>query len=368
MQIKIPELCLIALVGTTGSGKSTFARKHFRSTEVVSSDYCRGVVSDDETDQASTNDAFELLHFIARKRLSRGKLTVVDATNVQPEARKQLVSLAHSQDCFAYAIVLDVSPEVCEERNATRPDRDFGAHVLRNQHAALRRSLRSLEREGFRGVAVLRGQDQIDNAEIVREQLWVNRKTEAGPFDIIGDIHGCFDELLQLVQQLGYEVEGQNGGEGTDETPIIARHPSGRKLVFVGDLVDRGPRTPDVLRLVMGSVAQGQAYCVVGNHDSKLMRALRGKNVKISHGLAESLEQIAPHSEQFKADVVRFLDGLISHYIFDGGKLVVAHAGLKQPYQGRTSKRVREFAMYGETTGETDEYGLPVRYNWAGEY
>src|SRR5436189_1471481 len=93
MKLTIPELSLVVLVGPSGSGKSTFARAHFKPTEVLSSDFCRGLVSDDENDQASTNAAFEVLHFIAEKRLAAGKLTVVDATNVQPEARKPLVAL-----------------------------------------------------------------------------------------------------------------------------------------------------------------------------------------------------------------------------------------------------------------------------------
>src|SRR6187455_3088993 len=94
MQITVPKLSLVVLIGPSGSGKSTFARKHFLPTEVLSSDYCRGLVSDDESDQTATNDAFEVLHYLAAKRLARGRLTVVDATNVQPEARKPLVELA----------------------------------------------------------------------------------------------------------------------------------------------------------------------------------------------------------------------------------------------------------------------------------
>ena len=138
--------------------------------------------------------------------------------------------------------------------------------------------------------------------------------------------------------------------------------------MFLGDLVDRGPDTPGVLRLVMGMVAAGTALCVPGNHEAKLLRALRGKNVKRSHGLDASMEQLEAEPAQFRAAVETFIDGLISHYVLDGGRLVVAHAGLIERYQGRASGRVREFCLYGQTTGETDEYGLPVRYPWAQEY
>ena len=105
--------------------------------------------------------------------------------------------------------------------------------------------------------------------------------------------------------------------------------------------------------------------CVAGNHESKLVRKLRGQNVQISHGLAETLEQLETEPPEFREEAEAFLDGLISHYVLDDGNLVVAHAGMKLEYQGRASARVRDFCLYGETTGETDEFGLPVRYNWA---
>ena len=98
MKISIPETSLVVLIGASGSGKSTFARKHFVPTEIISSDVCRGLVSDDESSFEATDDAFELVHFLARKRLSRQKLRVIDATNVQPHARKSLVALARESD------------------------------------------------------------------------------------------------------------------------------------------------------------------------------------------------------------------------------------------------------------------------------
>src|SRR5215208_1214745 len=132
-KITIPKLSLVVLVGPSGSGKSTFARRHFRPTEVLSSDACRGMVSDDENDQSVTKDAFEVLRFVAGKRLALGRLTVVDATNVQPEARRPLVELARQYHCLPVAIVLDLPERVCQARNALRSERDFGPHVVRNQ-------------------------------------------------------------------------------------------------------------------------------------------------------------------------------------------------------------------------------------------
>jgi protein phosphatase len=359
--LTIPELSLVVLIGPSGCGKSTFARKHFKPTEVLSSDFCRGLVSDDENDQSATKVAFEVLHFVASKRLAAGKLTVVDATNVQPEARKPLVALARQFHVIPAAIALNLPERVCVERNKARPDRTFGPHVVRNQCQDLRRSLRNLEREGFRHVHILNTPENVESAVLERQPLWNNRKHEHGPFDIIGDVHGCMDELRDLLAQLGYEIGGQDGG--CRVTP-----PAGRKAVYVGDLVDRGPRIPEVLRLVMSMVDGGAALCVPGNHDIKLVRKLKGRDVQITHGLADSLEQLDAEPPEFRERACAFLDGLVSHYVLDDGKLVVAHAGMKEEMQGRGSGKVRDFALYGETTGETDEFGLPVRGNWAAEY
>ena len=361
-ELAIPELSLVVLVGVTASGKSTFARAHFKPTEVISSDFCRGLVCDDENDQSATRDAFEVLRFIAGKRLAAGRLTVVDATNVQPEARRELVMLAREYDVLPAAIVLDLPEKLCAERNAGRPGRDFGAHVIRRQRGQLRRNLRSLSREGFRTVHVLHTPDEVAVATITRSKLFNDLRHETGPFDVIGDVHGCLAELEQLLARLGYAIERDEAGR-----PATAGHP-GRRAVFLGDLVDRGPDAPGVLRLVMGMVAAGTALCVPGNHEAKLLRALRGRNVQRTHGLAETMAQLAAEPDEFRARVEQFIDGLISHYVLDGGRLVVAHAGLIERYQGRASGRVREFCLYGQTTGETDEYGLPVRYPWAEEY
>jgi protein phosphatase len=371
MNIKIPKLSLVVLIGPSGSGKSTFACRHFKATEVLSSDVCRGMVSDDQNDQAVTKDAFEVLRFIAGKRLALGRLTVVDATNVQPEARKPLVGLARQYHCLPVAIVLDMPEWLCHERNRLRPDRDFGPHVVRNQKSQLRRSLRMLRKEGFRHVFVLESLEEVEAATVERIPLWNDRTGEHGPFDIIGDVHGCAGELEELLSKLGYEATASIPGGPSLVSGVAYAHPEGRKAVFVGDLVDRGPRVLDTLRLVATMVDSGSALCVPGNHDVKLLKKLQGKNVQITHGLAESLAEIDAMNDdrsRFVEELVGFLDGLVSHYVLDEGKLVVAHAGMKAEMQGRGSGKVRDFALYGETTGETDEFGLPVRHDWASEY
>lgn len=361
MTIEIPEFALVLLVGASGTGKSSFAARHFLPTEVVSSDRARGWVADDENDQSATPDAFDLVHAVIEKRLKNRRFTVVDATNVQPQSRKGLIALAKKWHSLAVAIVFDLPEAVAIERNAARADRQFGAGPIRRQMQDLKRSLRGMQREGIRYVHVLRSAEQVDAVSITRTKLWTDRREDKGPFDIIGDVHGCADELEKLLAELGYNVSWEG-----KEVAVVP--PEGRRAIFVGDLVDRGPRSPDVLRIARAMVESGSALAVVGNHDDKLKRHLSGKAVKVGHGLAETIEQLAAEPPEFAAGMRGWLDVLISHYVLDEGKLVVAHAGLKEEMQGRASGAVRAFAMYGETTGETDEFGLPVRYNWAADY
>ena len=361
--LEIPELSLVVLVGVSGSGKSTFAAAHFLPTEVISSDTCRALVSDDVTDQGATADAFDVLEYIAGKRLARGRLTVVDATSVQVAARKSLVELARRHDVLPVAVVLDVPVAVAQERTASRTDRDLPPRVVARQHDQLRRSLRGLRREGFRTVHVLDGVEAIAHAWITRTRLFNDRRDDHGPFDIVGDVHGCREELEDLLQRLGHTIVRDDAGRAVD-----ASHPDGRRVVFVGDLVDRGPDSVGVLRLVMGMVGNDHALCVTGNHEAKLVRALGRRDVTTGHGLQETLDQLATEDADFTEQVRTFCDSLVAHYVLDDGRLVVAHAGLPERYHGRASGRVRAFALYGDTSGETDEFGLPVRYPWAQDY
>lgn len=214
----------------------------------------------------------------------------------------------------------------------------------------------------------------------------------SGPFDLIGDVHGCLTELVELLDKLGWDITVDERGR-----PDGASHPEGRLAVFVGDLVDRGPDTPGVLRLVMGMCAAGHAVSVMGNHDWKLARALGGADVVVRHGLAESLEQIAavaggrpvradeplpdggastsspshlPHPAEpdFPERVRRFLADLPIHLLLDGGALVVVHAGLKEEFHGRESGAVRSFALYGDVGGRYTPEGMPIRREWERSY
>ncbi|MBL3699695.1 polynucleotide kinase-phosphatase [Leucobacter luti] len=362
-EISLPEVSLVLLIGASGSGKTRFARAHFGRYETVSSDECRGLVSNDPNDQAASAAAFEVLHTIAGKRLAAGLLTVIDATNVQKQARASLIELARAHDVLPVAIVFDLPEPVLLAHDAGRDDTPRGARVIGRQRDQLRRSLRGLRSEGLRGVHVLSSVDDVAAASVVRRRLLTDHRDDHGPFDAIGDVHGCLPELELLLTRLGYEIARDAAGRAID-----AVHPEGRRALFLGDLVDRGPDSVGVLRLAMGMTAAGHALAVPGNHEDKLVAALEGKRRSTAHGLAETLLQLAGETEEFRRAVIDWVRGLVSHLVLDDGKLVVAHAGLREAYHGRSSGRVRAAALYGETTGEQDEYGLPVRLNWAADY
>ncbi len=314
-----------------------------------------------------------MLHFIAAKRLAAGRLTVVDATNVQPEARKPLVELARQYHCLPVAIVLDL-PEAALPGAQPRPSR--AQTSARTSSASRCRSCggrcAGCEREGFRHVFVLGSPEEVETATVERQPLWNDRTARARPVRH----HRRCSRLLRRAGSTSRAARLRASATERSNASLwggpVYVHPAGRKAVFVGDLVDRGPRILDTVRLVRNMVQAGSALCVPGNHDMKLMRKLRGKDVQITHGLADTLAEIDALPEDvrgpFAEELADFLDGLVSHYVLDDGKLVVAHAGMKEEMQGRGSGKVRDFALYGETTGETDEFGLPVRCNWAAEY
>lgn len=356
MKIELPDPSVVLLIGASSSGKSTFAAKHFPASSILSSDAFRALVVDDENSLTVNEDAFDALQYVLQKRLKHMRLTVIDATNLQQHARAALVHIAKRYHLFPVAIVLDTPVDVCLERNAERADRQLPEGSIRNHVRQVRRaSPKRLKREGIRFTYTVRPGDDV---EIVRSPLYSFRPEERGPFDLIGDVHGCFDELVELLGELGYEVvEGR-----------VKTCPNGRRLFFVGDLVDRGPKTPEVLELVMDAVENGHALCVPGNHDVKLARKLKTGKGNAKHGLQASLDQLETREDGFIRKSIEFIDGLVSHLVVDGGELVVAHAGMKEEMQGRSSGAVRAFALYGETTGESDEFGLPVRLNWAADY
>ncbi len=365
MKLAVPDFSLIILIGASGAGKSSFAARHFRPQEVLSVDAYRGIVSDDEASLEANDDALALIHDITAKRLKRRKLVVVDAPNLRATEREALIDIANKYHAPPVAIVIDPGRDICQVQNASRTVRRVSDDELNRQLNVLGGSLSQIDDEGFRVIHTLNSAKDILAASVVREPVATDKRHLHGPFDVIGDVHGCMDELADLMTKLGYTITFS--GEG-DARQVSVTTPPGRIAVFVGDLVDRGPNSPDVLRLVMQMVREGQALCVPGNHDNKLMRWLRGNEVKLSHGLEVTVAQLENETDAFREEIETFVGGLRSHVWLDEGRLAVAHAGLKEQMLGRMSRRVYMFCLYGETSGETDEFGLPVRYNWAAEY
>jgi protein phosphatase len=156
LRIDIPVPSVVVLIGASGTGKSSFARAFFQLAEILSSDRFRALVSDDENNQAATADAFELLYLVARKRLRRKRLCVIDATNIRERDRAGYVALAQEFGCPAVAIILDPGIDVCIERTKARSDRDISQEVIRQQYSELQQSLHSLNHEGYSQLWYLR--------------------------------------------------------------------------------------------------------------------------------------------------------------------------------------------------------------------
>jgi protein phosphatase len=361
LQIYFPDPCLVVLVGPSGSGKTTFAARVFQPTEVVSSDHCRTMISDDPANLECSAAAFEVLNLIVRKRLGLARMTVVDATSVEPWSRKDLVMLARDKALDAVAVVFAFEEKVYQEQNANRPNRQVPSAVVTEQVEQLNRGLASITTEGFRSIVQFSSPAAVNRAQFHRRPLRSRRHFgHDGPFDIIGDVHGCHDELMDLVERLGYVLP--SFGQG------VIHHPKGRMMVFVGDLVDRGPNVPGVLRFVMRAVREGAALCVPGNHDWKLARSLAGLNLSTESGLATSIAQLLQEPESFHEEVRRFIEMLPSHLVLAHGRLVVAHAGLNEKYHGRTCSAIYGLCLHGETTMDADETGQALRVDWAQRY
>ncbi len=285
-------------------------------------------------------------------------MIVADSTALDAGTRRNLLDLAHAHAYPAVAIVFPASLDARRSRNAGRA-RQVPDDVLVTQQAAMDRAVASIGREGWDTVNML-GQGETKPASVVRLGAEV-RSTTAPPYDIVGDVHGCYDELTELLAKLGWLVDGETWS-----------HPEGRTLISLGDLADRGPDVPACFRLWIRLHAGGKALFVPGNHDNKLMRYLRGRKVTVSHGLAASIEQLdaLPRRErgELQAAILRFIAEAPPYLVLDDGKLIVAHAGIKREMIGKVSKRIQDFTLYGDVTGERTPDGLPVRRDWAAQY
>jgi predicted kinase/diadenosine tetraphosphatase ApaH/serine/threonine PP2A family protein phosphatase len=361
IDIRYPPAALVLLVGPSGAGKSTFAARHFAPTQVLSSDACRAMVADDPGAQAATEDAFALLHTWLDLRLKRRRFTVVDSTALKPSARDGLLNAAAKHRVPAYALVLDVPLEECVRRDAQRTDRSVGEQVIRRQYATFEQARREVGRDArLAGTRVLMP-EEIERVRIAEEAA--SSADGGARFDAIGDVHGCWAELADLLEMLGYAWDAKDG---------LPRHPDGRVPAFVGDLADRGPDSPRVLRLACDLVAAGLAVFVPGNHDDKLFRMLKGSNVTRSHGLDLTEQQIdaLPRADRdaLTADILARLATAPPYRVLDDDRLVIAHAGIREDLIGQKGGHVRTFTLYGDVRGFEPGTNKPIRHDWAREY
>ena len=359
-QISMPDPGLVLLIGASGVGKSTFAAKHFAENEILASDTFREMIAgtrDPHKASEATTDAFQILGEVAAARLRRRLLTVIDGTGLTRRAQESAAAIARENHVPVNAIALVRTVKETLQQNAQRGEGRVEERAVSDMCRRVGHAAKMAKRNGIRNVHMLANSEEIESCVIERTTLRCDARANPGPFDIIGDVHGCEAELRELLAKLGYEHQARQW-----------RHPQQRQIVFVGDLVDRGPQSIATVRLVMELAEQGIAQAVEGNHEVKVVKHLRGGKVKLTHGLEATAREIEKLDEEERKRIGDFLATLPSHLVLDGGALVVAHAGLAEEMHLGTGSKVRAFANYGQTSGETDEFGLPVRYQWANDY
>jgi protein phosphatase len=361
--LRLPSPSLVVMVGPAGSGKSTFCRRNFRKSQIISTDACRAMLTGDEANQRASGAAFALAYRLADERLRRLSLTVFDATSLDARSRRPLVAMAARHRVPAVAVVLDLPVAQCLAHDRRRRRR-VGRAVIGRQALRLAAGLKRLRSEGFAAVHMIRSTREAGRTRIsASPSPRCDRSEDEGPFDIIGDVHGCALELVRLLHRLGYRRR-------SPRAPF--EHPGGRRAVFVGDLVDRGPRIVQAARIAMRMVASGTAFCVPGNHEMSFLDQFKQRAPGASPGTLKTIRQIealpGEARRRFLSEFRDFLAGLPPHLVLDGGRLAVAHAGITTEHFGRTSPEARHFAIFGQTTGDRDRFGLPVRVKWAAGY
>ncbi|MGM7636685.1 polynucleotide kinase-phosphatase [Bacillus sp. Hm123] len=383
MQITLPYAGIVLLVGPSNSGKTTFLQRLIDEqtivrSEVVSSDDCRVLVSDIEymdwrdrpkleadqlfhQYQQISKEAFTMMDALVEARCRLNKLTFIDATHLHPDDRKRYISMARKHHVPIIAIILDAPQEVLLERDEQR-DHPRGKRKLKQQFQTFKREKRFMKKEGYKATYILDIND-LTTLEMKRSNNPIEVELQAG-IDVIGDIHGCFDEMIALLEKLGYKL---------NEAGLYV-HPDGRKFVSLGDVMSRSPRSLDTMLFFLRHIKAGLAYMIDSNHGWKIARWLDGRKVTLTHGDEQTAEEFVQFEEQFgqeetvkiKAELKELLLQAPSHYVFTQNglpALVCTHAGIKDKYIGKQSRRISDFCRYGDTDG-VDDNGKPLRKDW----
>lgn len=356
-ELEIPSPSVILVWGCEGSGAGAFAERLFGAQALRSRTLRRAISGEDEASREFAAQAQEVLANVAERRArgTRGLPLVIELEPWAGHDPLALATIARKASLPCHVLALAVPARRCRAR---RPDLDV--EDTSAQRRCYDQALGELSKRKGVTIEVLKEPDAITGWR--GRPLSCDRRQERGPFDLIGDVHGCYAELLELLGALGYREDSELG----------YRHPEGRRLVFLGDLTDRGPRNLDSLRLAMRLVNEGEALAVRGNHDDKLARYLAGRKVNVSHGLqatVDEFESLPPdEAPEFRASAQEFLRSLPAHLVLEGGELVAVHGGLEERLIGREGGRVDSFALYGDPSGKLDAEGYPERRDWAESY
>ncbi|TDL78498.1 polynucleotide kinase-phosphatase [Peribacillus frigoritolerans] len=381
MQIVLPYAGIVLLIGPSNSGKSTLLKRMIEKreilpSEVISSDDFRVLVSDiefidwrdrpkDEADsllgdyQSISKEAFSMMDSVIDARCRLNKLTFVDATHLHPDDRKRYLSLARKNNVPIISIVMDIHEDELLIRDEQR-DNPRGKRRIRQQYQTFKKEKRFIKKEGYMSVYTIK---ETDNLEFNRRSNPIEKDIESG-IDIIGDIHGCYEEMILVLEKLGYH-QNQDG---------LYLHPEGRKFVSIGDIMSRGPQSLKTMLFFCEHVSKNLAYMIDSNHGWKIARWLDGRNVTLNHGDEKVEEEFnvyekeagSEKAEEAKKTLKAFLLQAPSHYVFTKNgvqTLICTHAGIKDEFIGKQSEAISDFCRYGDTDG-FDEKGKPIRKDW----
>lgn len=382
MRIQLPYAGIVLLVGPSNSGKSTWLKQliedeTIRPSEVVSSDDYRKLVGDvehidwkghppDEADtlyeayQDISTEAFALMTSLIEARARLNKLTIIDATHLYASDRKTYIELARRLHQPIYALVLDVEQHTLLERDQQR-DFPRGGRRVKQQVQVFNREKRSMKREGFDQLHIVA---DVEKVELVRQMNNPLHISADHGIDVIGDIHGCFDEFIELLGRLGY-IQNEEG---------LYVHPEGRTFLSLGDIMSRGPKSLDTILFFIRHVEAGVAKMIDSNHGWKVLRWLEGRNVTMKHGDELFVEELhafeeengAELTEALKSSMKRLLKHAPSHYVLtkhDIPTAVCVHAGIRDEFIGKSSREISDFCRYGDNDG-FDDAGKPIRKDW----